>query len=215
MQPIKQLPSPNHSSRNGHKIEGVVIHVTEGSIASVDDWFSQPVSKVSAHYCILKGGGIHQYVDDSLAAWHAGRVLHPSAQIVLDHPGVNPNAFLLGVEHEGSGKEDFTPEQYETSSSLLAYLSLKYDFPLDNDHVVGHHTIFAGKTCPGPADVEKLIRLAKGRLRPTPGEERWSEYLGANVTLVDFKSDTDWTFTFSGKGTFQAGGRWSMMGLPR
>ena len=65
--------SPNHSPRGSHQITMLVIHATAGSARGALAWLTSPLSRVSAHYLITKGGHINQLVSDERAAWHAGR----------------------------------------------------------------------------------------------------------------------------------------------
>lgn len=163
---IAQKPSPNFSKgRAGYKPEAIVIHVMVGTLPGTDSWFANPASKVSAHYGIGKAGQIHQYVDESNTAWHAGRILNPTwKEMMRTSTGgyVNPNSYTLGIEHEGDGKEQWTEAMYQASASLIATLCSRYQIPVDRAHIVGHREIFAGKTCPGTGvDLDRLIKLAK------------------------------------------------------
>lgn len=49
---VKTRLSPNRSSRNGARVQGIVIHTTEGSYASAVGWFMNNASDVSAHYVV-------------------------------------------------------------------------------------------------------------------------------------------------------------------
>jgi N-acetylmuramoyl-L-alanine amidase len=64
---IKQfIQSPNHSCRNGARIDKVVLHCTEGSLVSALAEFQKPGGRqVSAHYVIDRNGDIYQMVSDS------------------------------------------------------------------------------------------------------------------------------------------------------
>jgi hypothetical protein len=56
------IRSPNVSSRNGTKIDMVVLHFTDGpSAQSAINTFRDPNSQVSAHYIIDKNGDIYQW----------------------------------------------------------------------------------------------------------------------------------------------------------
>lgn len=213
-------PSPNYGSRNGRKILGIVIHVSEGSMESMDNHFSSRKSQVSAHYGISKEGKIHQYVLESHAAWANGRVLRPTARLVLEHPGVNPNFYTLSIEHEGDGKSDFTPKQYEVSALLIADLARRYDLPINLDTVIPHRAIYAGKTCPGPVDMKKLVGLAQGGGgHPPIGSQGWSNYLDSNLTLVDWVGPKEWYYTVNRDplryGILKAQVPWSNLDPPR
>src|SRR5688572_26184429 len=101
-------PENFRTGRAGHEVEAVVIHIVDGGIAGCDATFasSSLTLRRSAHYCVAKSGAIHVYVDEQDTAFHAGRVQQPTAQIVLDKAGVNPNLYTIGIEHEGRAVDE-------------------------------------------------------------------------------------------------------------
>lgn len=119
-----------------------------------------PPDPVSAHYGVSRAGEVVQYVEVADAAWHAGRVLNPTAAIVKERPGINPNLYSIGIEHEGTGSSGLTPVQLASSAELLRFLSARHRIAIDRRHIVGHREIFAGKTCPGKVNVDALVELA-------------------------------------------------------
>lgn len=52
MRRVKERLSPNRSSRRGAKVQGIVIHTTEGSYSSAIGWFMNRASETSAHYVV-------------------------------------------------------------------------------------------------------------------------------------------------------------------
>jgi hypothetical protein len=197
------LLSGNHASgRGGHRPEALVIHVMEGTMESTLSWFRSPASKVSAHYGVSRAGEVVQYVRDEDTAWHAGRVLRPTAEMVLERPGVNPNLWTIGIEHEGGADQEPTAAQLAASAELMKTLSDRWDIPLDLRHVIPHRAIYAAKTCPGRIEVSTLIQLATrggaregvGAAVPVPGTRRWSNYFGEYLILTRYVSDREWYF---------------------
>ena len=86
---IKQfIRSPNCScGQVGTKIDKIVLHCTEGSLASALAEFQRTDSrKVSAHYVIDRNGDIYQMVNDTDCANHC----------------MGANAGSIGIEHVGS-----------------------------------------------------------------------------------------------------------------
>ncbi len=139
------------------------MHLMDGSLVGTDTWFLQarPEAPTSAHYGIGKDGSIHQYVKDEDRSFHGGRVLAPTWKGLSLHPGVNPNSWTIGIEHEGRPADVWTDAMYAASASLIRMLSEKWAIPLDRQHIAGHHEIYAPKVCPGPhCDLDKLIALA-------------------------------------------------------
>lgn len=170
---IVDKPSPNfNTGRKGYKPEAIVIHIMEGSLAGTDSWFANPQSKVSAHYGIGKSGAVHRYVQEKDIAWHAGRVSTPSWRQIRKGNGglyINPNYYTVGIEHEGNVNSEWPEPMYKASSEMIREISLRWQIPLDRDHIVGHHEIYAVKTCPGTkVDLNRLIDLAKGTVTVDP-----------------------------------------------
>lgn len=151
-------------------IDLIVIHVTAGPEQAAIDWFQSIASHVSAHYSISKTGQIYQHVGDGNIAWHAG-IAPPciwSDESKNRHRGVNPNAYSIGIEHEGYDDGKLWPDaQVTVSAGLVADIARRYGFPVDAAHVVGHHTIYAGHSCPGRAcPLDRIIALAQSHLTP-------------------------------------------------
>jgi N-acetylmuramoyl-L-alanine amidase len=147
---IKQfIKSPNFSSRNGATIDKIVLHCTEGSLASTLAEFQKPDGRqVSAHYVIDRNGDIYQMVSDSDRANHC--------------MGANENS--IGIEHVGTETDSLAAPQAAASSALIRWLLEQYHIPRTN--IFGHD--FApgyrrpgGTSCPdrlfGPAHSQATI----------------------------------------------------------
>ena len=153
-------PSPHYFGRYGYRPEAIVIHIAQGSFEAIGSWFKNPVSRVSSHYGIGRDGRIDQYVDETHAAWHAGRIDRPSWSLLKAN--VNPNLYTIGIEHEGYAHEPWTDVMYQTSAQLVKEIATRYGIPLDRNHIIGHRQIDGGRSCPGSeVDLMKLIDLAK------------------------------------------------------
>lgn len=110
------IRSPNHSSRLGHPIRGIVVHATAGSARSALSWLTNPAARVSAHTVIDKEGRIFELVADERCAWHAGRsAWRGETQI---------NELTLGVElaNLNTGRDPYPPAQV---AALLAWCAAK------------------------------------------------------------------------------------------
>lgn len=185
-----------HAGRQGHDVDMIVIHVTEGNRSSVRDWFGNDGSDVSAHYQVCTDGTIDQFVDESDTAFHAGRVLNPTAPLVLERPGVNPNLYSIGIEHEGDGKHALTSAQRSASLELIRDIQRRRPgVRTSRRHIVGHHEVYAAKTCPGAIDVPSLVaELALGGFIPARPLLVWSNTVGDWLVVTKVISDTDWEF---------------------
>ena len=120
---IKQfIRSPNSSCRQiGTKIDKIVLHCTEGSLASALAEFQQTDSrKVSAHYVIDRNGDIYQMVNDTDCANHC----------------MGANSGSIGIEHVGSETDSLAAPQAAASAALIRWLLQEHQIPRTN--VFGH-----------------------------------------------------------------------------
>lgn len=160
---IISKPSPNFwKGRGSHKPELIVIHVMDGTLAGTDSWFASTQSQVSAHYSVGKNGEVHQHVQELDTAWHAGRVLNPT--FTLHKPGVNPNLYTIGIEHEGKADTLWSDAMKKASAELVKDICTRHNIPIDRQHIIGHYQIFSGKpNCPGinKSVIDEIIALAK------------------------------------------------------
>ncbi len=136
--------------RGAREIDLIVIHIAEGSYPGTINWFGDRRSGVSAHYVVGKRGKVAQCVREADIAYHAGNW--------------NYNRRSIGIEHSGfaSSRKAFRGK-YETSARLSAYLSRRYNIPVNKDHIVLHRNVpGVSKSCPGPHfGYNKYLKLVK------------------------------------------------------
>ena len=105
-------------------ILAVVYHRIVGTLPSADAVFADSSDRLaSTHFGIGHVSGrleIHQYVDLADAAWGNGDVREPTAQVVIQHPGVNPNVYTVSIEHEDGGEAGRGVVQPDTWGASLA-----------------------------------------------------------------------------------------------
>ena len=148
---IKQfIRSPNCSSRQaGTKVDKIVLHCTEGSLASALAEFQRCDSrKVSAHYVIDRNGDIYQMVNDCDCANHCMGANHGS----------------IGIEHVGSETDSLAQPQAAASAALIRWLLQEHQIPRTN--IFGHdftpgYSRPGGTSCPdklfGPVHSQATI----------------------------------------------------------
>lgn len=173
---IIQSPSPNFDGRSGYKPELIVVHCTDGFFPSDLEYLrnpnpDSPVGPVSAHYVVSPAGAVHQLVQESSRAWHAGRVDNPSAKLLKKNPVtgafINPNYYSVGIE-TSLKLPGITPAvQYQALKELIKDIAVRNSIPIDRDHIVGHHEIFNPKTCPGTISVDQIVSELSAPI-PTP-----------------------------------------------
>jgi N-acetyl-anhydromuramyl-L-alanine amidase AmpD len=163
---ITQVPAhpSNFATGRAHQpILAIVLHVMDGSLSGTGAWFQKPrpLNPTSAHYGIGLSGAIHQYVQDSDRAFHAGVVSHNAPATLAHQQTANPNFWSLAIEHEGTATSTWPEPMYAASASLISSLCRKYSIPIDHDHLIFHREIFTRKSCPGLCDRPKLISLVQ------------------------------------------------------
>lgn len=161
-------PASNfHRGRpQGFQPEAIIIHIIDGTFAAGEQTFLNPSSQKSAHYSVSKAGEVHQYVDEHDTAFHAGVVVNPTWPLLK--PGVNPNFYTIGIEHEGLPDDIWPDVQLAASAALVGQVAARWSIPLDPFHVARHHEIRASKTCPGNfmASTTKLLALVPTGVQP-------------------------------------------------
>jgi N-acetyl-anhydromuramyl-L-alanine amidase AmpD len=137
-----------------YPIDMVIIHVTQGSLASAVKVFRDPAHKAAAHYIVGKDGHVTQMIRELDVAYHAGNRAY--------------NERSVGIEHEGfvDRPQDFTDRMYAASARLTAGICARYDIPVDREHIIGHVEVpGTDHTDPGPhwdwARYMKLVRRAR------------------------------------------------------
>lgn len=154
------LPINFSKGRKGrYPVDCIVIHVTEGDARSVRAWFHDPAAQVSAHYMVQKDGTIIHFVHEYDTAWGNGRVNGATAELVLARLASNPNDWTISIEHEGSGTEELTDLQRASTLWLIRDIQTRHHLiTFDRTHILGHHEIFAPKTCPGAISVDRIVQ---------------------------------------------------------
>ncbi len=143
------IKSPNCSCRNGASIDKIVLHCTEGSLASAVAEFQKADGRqVSAHYVIDRNGDIYQMVSDSDRSNHC--------------MGANQNS--IGIEHVAGETDPLTAPQAAASAALIRWLLQQYHIPRTN--IFGHdfapgYSRPGGTSCPdhlfGPVHSQATI----------------------------------------------------------
>lgn len=164
----------NYSSRNGARIQYIVVHYTAGNGDTAQNnctYSANGARNASAHYYVGEDG-VYQSVPDSLKAWHCG------GTSVYKHPYCR-NANSIGVEmcsrKNASGEYYIVNSVVTQTEELVKYLMQKYSIPIAN--VIRHYDVW-DKACPEP-----FVRhpgqwqrfkadLAKGVDEPMTAEER-------------------------------------------
>lgn len=187
---IEWKPVINYSSgRAGFKPEAIVIHIAEGTLVGGFSWFNNASSQVSSHYMLGKNGAIWQFVKNEDTAWHAGGVNQPNWPLLK--PGVNPNLYTIGIEHEGFTGETFTEAMQKSLVELIHSLCKQYNIPVDRNHIIGHNQInsVSRSRCPGTGvNLDNLVTLVKNYIAPIMEKELREQIARISAELSSVKS---------------------------
>ena len=123
-----------NANRGADRIDKIVIHVAQGSFPGTINWFQDRRAEASAHYVVGRNGRVAQCVHNEDIAWHAGYW--------------NTNTRSIGIEHAGyvGNRRSFTRQMYHSSARLSAYLSRRFNIPVNRRHIIGHNQV---PGCPG------------------------------------------------------------------
>lgn len=135
---IKQIPSPNFWKGHRKRI-AVVLHTSGGTLKSMDSWFSNKDSQVSAHYGIGLNGEIHQYVQEKDSSWAVGVIIKPTWKILIK--GINPNLDTISVEHAIYKTNPWTEKMKESSARLTRAICKRNKIPITRENIISHYEI--------------------------------------------------------------------------
>ncbi len=144
--------------RNGHKIEGICLHITGAHWKSNYSWIMNSAANASYNAVIKDDGTVVSLVPEQNAAYSHGRI--NKATWPLLKSGVNPNLYTLSLARTGSNQNTWTPEQLASTLYVLKHWGRTYDLPLKRPYVFGHFEIDSvGRWyCPGEGFFEQVIR---------------------------------------------------------
>lgn len=134
---IIQLPTPFKSSREGAKVNLLVLHYTgtRTSEEALEILSGRMGKEVSAHYTVDEDGSVYQHVGEAEKAWHAG---------ISHWRGVdNVNATSVGIEIVNPGHEfgyrAFPKSQMLAVAELSRAIIARHGIAARN--VIGHSDV--------------------------------------------------------------------------
>ncbi|GAB2572556.1 hypothetical protein GCM10027168_01700 [Streptomyces capparidis] len=160
-------PIPRNFTDGGQEaVNGIVVHIMDGSLAGTDSWFRNPDSRASSHFGTGRSGALYQWVDTTDRAWAQG----------------TGNRTWLSIENEGRGGDSLTEAQLNRCAEVLAWAHKTHDVPLQltsspTGRGLGYHgmggSAWGGHTsCPGGkvvAQLPEIVKRAKALAGKPPG----------------------------------------------
>jgi hypothetical protein len=146
---LTQIGSPNFTAgRSGTKVDRIIVHWMDGTLASADTTFQNTVRQTSAHDG-FEDSNDHQYVDWNNTAWHAG--------------DWNMNLRSVGFEHSADPSRLASDATYVTSAARIAQVCKQFGIPCDRAHILKHSQVVSTQCC-GTVDIERLVNMAAQEL---------------------------------------------------
>jgi len=125
------LSSPNCDDRPaGTTVDTIVLHATVlPELQQVVNLFTDPQSKVSAHYTIDRDGTVVSHVPEHERAWHAGESRMNDGRVAV-------NDFSVGIElvNLNDGKDPFPDAQIQSLRDLVKAIAARHPIR----HIVTH-----------------------------------------------------------------------------
>lgn len=150
--------------RSGKKVDLIILHHAVSTLAGVDATFQDPNRQASAHYCVGRGGEIHQYVGEGDTSYNSG---------VFDI-----NLRSVSIEHEDLAADNYTDLQYETSAELVAGICRRFNLDETNIHA---HREYKATQCPGALNIERIRNRVRQMLK---GEQMIHIDNGVTIEIV-------------------------------
>jgi len=149
-----KFTSPNFTPGVIGRIQGIVLHSTEGNFPGCAYWLCNPAAQASAHYIVTRAGELYRLVPDQHVAWHAG------------HSWGNNHTIGIEIEHiEG---QDYPAVQMAAVEWLCRDLISRYSIPQGN---IKAHRWLTPQTRRDPTDwPDAALRTWIAALYASPGQ---------------------------------------------
>jgi N-acetyl-anhydromuramyl-L-alanine amidase AmpD len=156
--------SSMHSSRNGTKIDTLLLHhAATVSAATVVGMMVSGSRTVSANYVCGNDGQLFGIVDEENRAWTSGSSSDGGRGAAWDRRSITVET----ANESYGGSWPISERSYATLAALAADLHRRYGLKLDRDHVIGHRELWQryrasyATACPGGMDLDRIVNLAR------------------------------------------------------
>jgi len=160
------------AGRDGHPVEAIVLHITDGDTASgAISWLARPSVDASAHYVIDKNGLVYRLVREEDTAWGNGIVNTPDmSNPLIRHwvdNAINPNRRTISIEIVGRPGNPLQALQREAVCDLVADICRRWSIAPSRETVIGHYQIDSVNRarCPGFGEDVFSAIINEARLR--------------------------------------------------
>lgn len=181
---MKNHPLPYFSSRNGVKIDAIVLHCsnqdTEEMIKTLEDL------NLSSHYIIGYNGEITKLVEESEKAWHAG------ISYWNGNENLNFNSIGIELSNQTLGQTPYNEPQIEKLIHFLKKLIRKYN--IEPQNIVGHSDI-APTRKPDPGLAFPWKKLARNGIglwyEPKNADKIGENDVAKLLSIIGYNTETE------------------------
>lgn len=172
------IKSPNYSSRNGNKIQGITIHHTAGvlSATQIGNIFAKKSRNASCNYGIGNDGKIVLVVDENCRSWCSSSRQNDERMITIEVSNCKgaPNWEVSDKALESLINlcADICKRNGIPKLTFLNDKSKRYDYSAQN---VTIHSFYSATACPGPYlkgkipyVCERVNKILSGDQTPVP-----------------------------------------------
>lgn len=148
-------PSKQRSSRNGARIDHIILH--HGATTNSDWMIDAMVSgskQVSANYVCRANGDLVSVVPEEDRAWTSSSATWDGRSITVECANLSTNGWTI------------SPQSHEALAQLCADVATRYGFKLTRDSVLGHRELNQrygasyATACPGAMDLDWIVTRA-------------------------------------------------------
>lgn len=167
--------TPQKSSRQGAKIDTILLHHMAGTdAAGVVKLMQSGARTVSANYAIGRDGHAWGVVPEESRAWTSGSSSDGGKGAAWDRRSIT---FEIADE---VAREPWPISEaaFQKVAAMMADISTRYGIPLDRNHVLGHRELWTRyrasypTACPGGLDLDAITARARaiqtGATAPVP-----------------------------------------------
>lgn len=162
--------SPQRSSRQGAKIDHVILHHQAGTNAAAVIRAMQSGSRqVSANYVVTNEGEVVGVVDEEDRAWTSGSTSDGGKGAAWDRRSIT-----FEIENESAGGTwPVSAKAEQAVAEVLVDLHRRRGLKLDREHVLGHRDLWTKykasypTACPGGLNIARVLERADALLNPS------------------------------------------------
>lgn len=160
--------SPQYSSRNGAKIDRIILHhqASTNGMGGVN-MMVNATKQVSANYVVLSDGTVVLVVPEELRAWTSSSASWDGRAVTfeVENSTMGPN-WLISAAAE------------EKLAQMVADIATRYGFPINRNTVIGHRELNSrygasyATACPGGMRLDwivaRAVEIQREGVAPTP-----------------------------------------------